>query len=144
MEDLIEWYEATDLPDLVSKGESSISVDVLIHSPDADEHQIGWYNYKTMRWQFLCNENVAHNFRWRYFTNKHDRYMATTKGQKVEIADPVIISATLVKETDKSLLLDCEGDQVWFPKSQVNFNDDKKELEAPRWLLKEKFPNENL
>lgn len=54
----------------------------------------------------------------------------------------IIIEAKLVKELDKAWLLDCEGDQEWFPKSQCNFDSDKNELEAPKWLLQQKFTNE--
>ena len=61
---------------------------------------------------------------------------------KKEIKDPIIIEADFVKETKESFLLDCEGDQEWFPKSQVNFDAEKKELECPRWLLNKKFPDE--
>ena len=54
----------------------------------------------------------------------------------------IIIEVTLVKELDKAWLLDCEGDHKWFPKSQCSFNAEKNELEAPKWLLQQKFPNE--
>lgn len=67
--------------------------------------------------------------------------MATTN-QKKEIKNPIIIEADFMRETKNSLLLDCEGDVEWFPKSQVNFDREKKELEAPKWLLQEKFPLE--
>lgn len=50
------------------------------------------------------------------------------------------IEAKLIRETEKSFYLDCEGDYAWFPKSQVEFNEQKEELKAPLWLLKEKFP----
>lgn len=59
-----------------------------------------------------------------------------------EIKNGIIIEATLIRELDKAWYLDCEGDKAWFPKSQCNFDKDKNELEAPKWLLKEKFPNE--
>lgn len=52
----------------------------------------------------------------------------------------IIIEACYISETEKSWYLDCEGDKEWFPKSQVTFNKEKEELEAPIWLLKEKFP----
>ena len=54
-----------------------------------------------------------------------------------------IITAELVKETASAWLLDCEGDHNWFPKSQVKFDAGKKELDCPKWLLKEKFPKED-
>lgn len=60
----------------------------------------------------------------------------------MEINNSIIIEATLIKETDKALYLDCEGDKVWFPKSKVNFNKEKSELELSKWLFKQKFPNE--
>lgn len=50
------------------------------------------------------------------------------------------IEATLISETAKSWYLDCECDKVYFPKSLVEFNQEKEELKAPLWLLEEKFP----
>ncbi len=61
----------------------------------------------------------------------------------MEIENGIIIEAKLIKELDKAWLLDCEGDQEWFPKSKCNFDAEKEELEAPVWLLKSKFPGEN-
>jgi len=58
------------------------------------------------------------------------------------MSELIIIEATLLKELDKAWLLDCEGDQRWFPKSECSFNAKKNELEAPKWLLQQKFPNE--
>jgi len=55
----------------------------------------------------------------------------------------ITIEATLVTETDKATLLNCEGNEEWFPKSQCNFNKEKEELTAPKWLLRQRFPNEN-
>ena len=54
-----------------------------------------------------------------------------------------IITAELVNETAGAWLLDCEGDQHWFPKSQVKFDSVKNSLDCPKWLLKEKFPKED-
>lgn len=54
----------------------------------------------------------------------------------------IIIKAELVRETKNAYMLDCEGDIEWFPKSKVSFDEKKSELEAPVWLLREKFPNE--
>ena len=59
-----------------------------------------------------------------------------------KIKDSIIIEAELVFETDKSLFLNCEGDEVFFPKSKVNFNQELNELELPVWLAREKFPDE--
>lgn len=58
------------------------------------------------------------------------------------IDDGIIIEAKLIKERETAWYLDCEGDKEWFPKSVCNFNQEKEELEAPRWLLKRKFPDE--
>lgn len=50
-------------------------------------------------------------------------------------AKVIIIPAVLVAETLKAYLLDCEGDEVWFPKSQVKFNAKESKVEVPTWLL---------
>lgn len=55
----------------------------------------------------------------------------------------IIIHAELIAETSAAWFLNCEGDENWFPKSQCEFDKEKDELEAPLWLLKEKFPGEN-
>jgi hypothetical protein len=57
-----------------------------------------------------------------------------------DIKDGIIISAKLIRETAAAYYLDCEGDKEWFSKSLVNFDAQKEELEAPKWLLKQKFP----
>lgn len=54
-----------------------------------------------------------------------------------------IIKATKIRESSKSILFDCEGEHEWFPKSEVTFDEQKEELDAPNWLLRKKFPNEN-
>ena len=56
--------------------------------------------------------------------------------------DNIKIQAEYVRESSKSIQLDCEGDLEWFPKKLVSFNKEEKELELPVWLYKEKFPNE--
>lgn len=61
---------------------------------------------------------------------------------KKEIKDSVIIEAELIQETPNAFELDCEGDVNWFPKSQVNFDQEKNELELPKWMAIQKFPNE--
>lgn len=60
----------------------------------------------------------------------------------MDVKDGIIIAASFVKELDKAWLLNCEGDQEWFPKSLCNFDPIKGELEAPKWLLRQKFPDE--
>lgn len=60
----------------------------------------------------------------------------------MEVKNGIIIQAKFIRGNDKAWLLDCEGDVSWFPKSQCNFNLDKEELEAPKWLLQQKFPRE--
>lgn len=56
--------------------------------------------------------------------------------------DLIKIEAEYVRENGKNIQLDCEGDLVWFPKSQVNFDKENNSLELPVWLHKEKFPGE--
>lgn len=48
------------------------------------------------------------------------------------------IAATIQRETDKAYCLDIGGDEpVWFPKSQVENNEDGT-FAMPEWLAKEK------
>ena len=63
--------------------------------------------------------------------------------ETIEIKDGIIIKAEYIRETKDSWFLDCEGDLEWFPKSKVNFNREEQSLEVPKWILKQKFPNEN-
>lgn len=60
-----------------------------------------------------------------------------------DIKNPIIIQAEFIRETKDSILFDCEGDPEWFPKKEIEFDAEKQELTAPKWLLKKKFPNEN-
>lgn len=54
----------------------------------------------------------------------------------------ITIEAKYVSESKNAWLLDCEGDEEWFPKSQVNFDQVNEELSIPDWLYEEKFPEE--
>lgn len=54
-----------------------------------------------------------------------------------------IIEAEWIRDSAKSSQYNCEGDLVWFPKKEVKYDDEKKELEVPDWLLKKTFPGEN-
>jgi len=47
----------------------------------------------------------------------------------------------LITETDKAYHVDCEGDKVWLPKSQVTLDMSKNQVEIPDWLFKQKFPD---
>lgn len=57
--------------------------------------------------------------------------------EEKEIENPIKIKAILIKETTASYLLDCEGDTEWFPKSIVNFDQQKEELTLPEWKYKQ-------
>ena len=61
---------------------------------------------------------------------------------KNEINDPVIIEGFPAQMSAKSIRFNCEGDLVWLPKSQINFDAEKKEIEMPKWLARKTFPNE--
>jgi hypothetical protein len=63
--------------------------------------------------------------------------------KKNEIQDPVIIQAVPALMSEKATKFNCEGDLVWIPNSQFNYDAEKEELEIPRWLAREKFPEEN-
>ena len=50
----------------------------------------------------------------------------------------VKILAKKLKELDKAILFDCEGDQVWLPKSSVKIVDSESIL-VQEWIYKQKF-----
>lgn len=54
----------------------------------------------------------------------------------------ITITATYIKHTVNAWYLNCEGDNHWFPKSQVEYNKETSTLQLPEWLYKEKFPDE--
>lgn len=66
------------------------------------------------------------------------------------VDDKITIGVTIVNETEKAIFVDSDGDRIWFPKSQVDierFDTDTKtqnraNLKIPRWLYKEKFPDD--
>lgn len=68
----IEWNDPKDFPEEL--GQNGFSVDVLVYCEPLDIHQIGWFEYKTHKWHFLCNEQHIVDFVWRYFNNKIDKY----------------------------------------------------------------------
>ena len=144
---------STEFPEELSRSQNGFSVDVLIYSKIERIHTIGWYNFNLFKWHFLTNEDVNKEFHWRYFEDEIDKPKKIIKPKKnntmakaktpTEIKDGITIEADFIRETKDSYYLDCEGDPTWFPKSQVIFDPDKKQVEVPKWLMKEKFPNEN-
>lgn len=144
---------STEFPEELSRSQNGFSVDVLVYSELERIHSIGWYNFNLFKWHFLTNENVEKEFQWRYFEDEIDKPKKNNKPIKnskmakektpIEIEDGITIEAELIRETKDSYYLDCEGDPTWFPKSKVIFDPDKKQVEVPRWLMKERFPNEN-
>ncbi len=50
----------------------------------------------------------------------------------------VKIFAKKIKELDKAILFDCEGDQVWLPKSSVKIID-KESILVQEWIYNQKF-----
>lgn len=59
-----------------------------------------------------------------------------------EVEDGIIIKASLLADMGIYWLLDCEGDVESFSKKLCGFDPEKEELEAPKWLLADKFPGE--
>lgn len=40
--------------------------------------------------------------------------------------------------TDNAVLLEIEGDEYWFPRSQIILDEDEQEVELPMWLAVDK------
>lgn len=47
----------------------------------------------------------------------------------------------IIVNKPNALLFDCEGDQVWLPKSQIKINNKEQKITMPEWLFKKTFPN---
>lgn len=60
----------------------------------------------------------------------------------IKIPDGIIVSAILISESLKAWYLNCDGDRLWFSKLTCTFEEEAEELELPKWLYREKFPNE--
>ena len=52
------------------------------------------------------------------------------------------IDAIYMRDTSKAWLLNCEGDQIWFPKSHTRIDAKKSTVTMPNWLFEEKFPGQ--
>lgn len=52
------------------------------------------------------------------------------------------IYAEIIRETEKAVLADCEGDVHWFPKSQIKIEPETNTLICSEWIYNEKFRNE--
>jgi len=44
----------------------------------------------------------------------------------------------LITETDKAWLLSVDGEELWLPKSQCEFDEDEMVVDIPDWLAEEK------
>lgn len=63
-----------------------------------------------------------------------------TKAQLKEV-EYYDIGGTFLQETDEAILLDVDGDEVWLPKSQIEFDGERGdyiEVEVPDWLCEQK------
>lgn len=68
----VEWNEPTDFPEELNKAHNNFTVDVLVYSKKTNEHTIGWFDFKEMKWHFLCRE-AQKNFKWRYLDDQVDK-----------------------------------------------------------------------
>lgn len=73
-ENNIEWHVSSDFPSELNEAQNNNSVDVLIYFECLDEHTIGWFNFRQMRWLFLSNQDYnGRRFKWRYFLDDIDK-----------------------------------------------------------------------
>jgi hypothetical protein len=52
----------------------------------------------------------------------------------------VQVNAKVVHETEKAVLLDCDGDQKWFPKSTVRLDRANNLADIQTWIYDQQFP----
>jgi len=67
----IEWFKPDEFPEEI--GQNGFSVDVHVYIKNTNEYQVAWFEYSTMKWHFLCNEQHIEDFEWRYFNNLIDK-----------------------------------------------------------------------
>ena len=53
----------------------------------------------------------------------------------------VKINAHKIMSTKEALYLKCEGDEVWMPKSQCEFNNQENTVLVSEWFYNNKFPD---
>lgn len=51
------------------------------------------------------------------------------------------VQAELVAETEKALLLNCEGDEKWIPKGVCRFNPASNTVDIQDWFYAKTFPH---
>lgn len=69
------WSNKETPPDEVNVKQNVFSVDVLVYFIELDEHTIGWFEYSTMKWLFLSDQDYRGlKFKWRYFRDEIDKY----------------------------------------------------------------------
>lgn len=66
------WTPSTEFPDELHHAENGMSVDVLAYSDKTEEHTIAWFDFKIMKWTFLCREAFG-KFKWRYLNQEIDK-----------------------------------------------------------------------
>jgi len=49
------------------------------------------------------------------------------------------ITAERIKQSEKAIYLDCEGDYEWFPKQYIKYNHEEKTVVIEDWLYNKKF-----
>ena len=69
----LEWFTHEDFPEVLSKSNNGFSVDVFVDAYEINEHQIAWFDFNKMKWNFLFNEQHIDRFKWRYFNKLIDK-----------------------------------------------------------------------
>jgi len=55
--------------------------------------------------------------------------------------ESVLITAEIIRETDLAILIHHNGEEIWLPKSQIDYDGDvgdEADIEIPEWLADEK------
>lgn len=64
--------------------------------------------------------------------------------KKAKALPPTMVSicGDILQETEDAILVDCDGEEVWLPKSQIEYDgergDEAVDIELPEWLAEEK------
>ena len=68
----VQWFDPNEIPTERNEKQPIFSVDVLIYSESTKERTVGWFDFKEIKWSFLCRESQK-KWKWRYFNDKIDK-----------------------------------------------------------------------
>ena len=116
-----QWNDPNEFPDELSPSGNSISVDVLVFNYKTQEHTIGWFDFDTHTWRFLCRETQSKTWKWRHFINSIDKYNYGKKKRNVRLK---LKSEDHLADVNRQKLKDCfiNLEPIWKKQTVIFIN----------------------